>query len=140
VFDRLSLGLLHAFDKLHTPIPAHLRKPLRAATIFALSTTLHLLLMYRLPTSETHFHPAFFDRSTMLFFLSQPLALFAERLVVQPLAGEHVWVTRCWAWGWLLCSGRWWADVWVRRGLWDQSEKVVGYSIVRGLWGGQWTP
>ncbi|KAG8692136.1 hypothetical protein FRC09_011428 [Ceratobasidium sp. 395] len=140
VFDRLSLGLLHGLDKLHTPLPAHLRKPLRAAIIFALSTTLHLLLMYRLPTSDTHYHPTFFDRSTMLFFLSQPVALLIERTVIEPMAGGNVWVTRCWAWAWLLCSGRWWADVWVRRGLWDQGEKVVGYSIIRGLWRGDWTP
>lgn len=140
VFDRLSLGILFALDRLHAPLPAHLRKPLRGTIIFGLSTTLHLLLMYRLPISETHAHPKFFDPSTMLFFLSQPIALFVERMVVVPLSGGNVWVTRCWAWGWLLCSGRWWADVWVRRGMWDQPEKVVGYSLVRGLWKGDWTP
>ncbi|KAG9076621.1 hypothetical protein FS749_011567 [Ceratobasidium sp. UAMH 11750] len=140
VFDRLSLGILHGLDKVHAPLPARLRKPLRAAIIFALSTTLHLLLLYRLPTSDTHYHPTFFDRSTMMFFLSQPVALLVERTIVEPLAGGTGSVTRCWAWAWLLCSGRWWADVWVRRGLWDQGEKVVGYSIIRGVWSGHWTP
>lgn len=138
VFDRLSLGILGALDRLHTPLPPHLRKPLRATVIFALSTTLHLLIIYRLPTSDTHIHAAFLDSSTMLFFLSQPLALFVERMVVVPLGGGNVWITRCWAWAWLLYSGRWWADVWIRRGYWDQEEKVVGYSLVRGLWTGQW--
>ncbi|KAG8730807.1 hypothetical protein FRC10_002348 [Ceratobasidium sp. 414] len=100
VFDRLSLGILHGLDRLHAPLPINLREPLRVAIIFGLSTTLHLLLMYRLPTSDTHYHPTFFDRSTILFFLSQPVALFIERTIVEPLAGRNVWVT------W------WWADVW----------------------------
>lgn len=122
------------------PLPAHLRKTVRAVTIFGLSTMLHLLLMYRLPTSETHHHPAFFDESIMKFFLSQPIALLAEKFIVQPLSGGNLWVTRIWAWTWMLYSGRWWADVWVRRGMWDQGEKVVGYSLVRGLWNGNWIP
>ncbi|KAB5591836.1 hypothetical protein CTheo_4739 [Ceratobasidium theobromae] len=140
VFDRLSLGILHGLEKVHAPLPLRLRKTLRAVLIFGLSATLHLLLMYRLPISDTHYHPAFFDHSIMMFFLSQPAALLVERMIVEPLAGGNVWVTRAWAWGWLLCSGRWWADVWVRRGLWDPKEKVVGYSVVRGLLYGNWTP
>jgi hypothetical protein len=140
VFDRLSLGILHALEKVHAPLPPHLRKTLRAALIFGLSTTLHLLLMYRLPTSEKHYHPGFFDRSILFFFLSQPVALLVERTVIEPLSGGNVWVTRCWAWAWLLCSGRWWGDVWARRGLWDPKEKVVGYSLVRRLLYGDWSP
>jgi hypothetical protein len=131
---------MHGLEKLHSPLPPHLRKTLRAALIFLLSGVFHLLLMYRLTTSETHLHPTFFDRSTLLFFLSQPVALLIERTVIEPLAGGNVWVTRCWAWAWLLFSGRWWADVWVRRGSWDHAEQVVGYSVVRGLLKGQWIP
>ncbi|KAH7329810.1 membrane bound O-acyl transferase family-domain-containing protein [Rhizoctonia solani] len=138
VFDRLSLGIIHGLEKIHTPLPSHLRKTLRAILIFGLSATLHLFLMYRLPISDTHHHPSFFDRSTLLFFLSQPFALLVEKMAIEPLSGGNVWVTRCWAWGWLLCSGRWWADVWVRRGLWDPKEKVVGYSVIRRLLYGTW--
>ncbi|CAE6447515.1 unnamed protein product [Rhizoctonia solani] len=139
-FDRLSLGILGAIERITGPLPLRFRKFLRMATIFGLSAFLHLLLMHRLPISETHHHPAFFDRSILAFFLSQPLALVFERSVVQPLFGGNVWVTRAYAWAWLLYSGRWWADVWIRRGMWDQEEKVVGYSLVRGLWNGNWVP
>ncbi|KAF8678813.1 KR domain [Rhizoctonia solani] len=140
VFDRLSLGIIHGLEKIHAPLPSHLRKTLRAILIFALSATLHLFLMYRLPISDTHHHPSFLDRSTLFFFLSQPFALLVEKTVIEPLSGGNIWVTRCWAWGWLLCSGRWWADVWVRRGLWDPKEKVVGYSVARRLLKGTWSP
>lgn len=139
-FDRLSLIVLHLPSKFDAPLPPRLRKTLRATVIFGLSTALHLILMHRLPISETHHHPAFFDHSITMFFLSQPLALLVERTIVVPFSGGNVWVTRCWAWAWLLYSGRWWADVWVRRGLWDQREKVVGYSLIRGLWNGNWIP
>ncbi|KAL5638152.1 hypothetical protein ACGC1H_005007 [Rhizoctonia solani] len=139
-FDRLSLGIIGIVERITGPLPPHFRKFLRVATIFGLSAFLHLLLMHRLPTSETHQHPAFFDRSILAFFMSQPLALLFERAVVKPLSGENVWVTRAYAWAWLLYSGRWWADVWIRRGMWDQEEKVVGYSLVRGLWNGNWIP
>ncbi|CAE6450908.1 unnamed protein product [Rhizoctonia solani] len=139
-FDRLSLGVLGAVERITGPLPLRFRKFLRVTTIFGLSAFLHLLLMHRLPTSETHYHPAFFDRSILAFFLSQPLALLLERAVVHPLSGGNVWVRRAYAWAWLLYSGRWWADVWIRRGMWDQEEKVVGYSLVRGLWNGNWIP
>ncbi|KAF8706588.1 Membrane bound O-acyl transferase family, partial [Rhizoctonia solani] len=139
-FDRLSLGVLCAIERITGPAPARFRKFLRVTTIFGLSATLHLLLMYRLPTSETHIHPTFLDSSILAFFLSQPLALLIERTAIKPIAGGNVWITRLYAWSWLLYSGRWWADVWIRRGMWDQEEKVVGYSLLRGLWNGNWTP
>lgn len=139
-FDRMSLIFLHLPNKFHVSLSPHFRKTLRAITVFGLSTALHLILMHRLPISETHHHPAFFDRSIMMFFLSQPFALLVERTVIEPLSGGNVWITRCWAWAWLLYSGRWWADVWIRRGMWDQREKVVGYSLIRGLWNGNWVP
>ncbi|EUC56434.1 membrane bound O-acyl transferase family protein [Rhizoctonia solani AG-3 Rhs1AP] len=72
-FDRLSLGILGAVERITGPLPPRFRKLLRVATIFGLSALLHLLLMHRLPTSETHQHPAFFDRSILVFFMSQPL-------------------------------------------------------------------
>ncbi|KAJ1299792.1 hypothetical protein OPQ81_012008 [Rhizoctonia solani] len=139
-FDRLSLGILGGIERTTGPLPVRFRKFLRVTTIFGLSAFLHLLLMYRLPTSETHYHPAFFDPSILAFFLSQPLALLFERIVIHPLSRGNMWVTRICAWSWLLYSGRWWADVWIRRGMWDQEEKVVGYSLVRGLWDGNWIP
>ncbi|KAL5483442.1 hypothetical protein ACEPAI_8673 [Sanghuangporus weigelae] len=146
VFVRLSTLVLTFL-----PIPngyTRLRIAARAITIFALSASLHILLMYRLELSNPS-HPSllqtFLDRSILTFFLVQPVGLAVEALVVRPLvvkmsASEKAQrnVMRMWAWGFMLWSGRYWSDVWVKRGMWGETEHVVGYSLVRGLLKGQW--
>lgn len=145
VFARLSLLVLVLVPAKH----ARLRVVLRALVVFALSATLHILIMYRLEL--LHPNPdglalAFSDRSILAFFLGQPLGLALEALVVQPLArslcrgNEHysAEISRVWTWTFMLWAGRFWSDVWVRRGLWEPRELVIGYSLVRGLLVGQW--
>ncbi|KDQ08634.1 hypothetical protein BOTBODRAFT_37785 [Botryobasidium botryosum FD-172 SS1] len=135
-FNRLSLLPV-------TFAPKSQRKFLRVSTVFALSALLHLGLVYRIPADEEHPHNPLIDTSTLKFFLSQPLGLLIESALIHPLTRtlpEPVRTTmnRMWAWGWMFWCGRWWSDVWIGRGLWEPTETLVGFSIVRGLWKGQW--
>ena len=146
VFTRLS-SLIMPF----LPIPDgyyRLRTAARAVIIFALSASMHILLMYRLELSDPS-HPSllqtFLDYSVMAFFLAQPVGLAIEALAIRPLvektfSGEKARtnVMRIWAWGFMLWSGRYWSDVWVKRGLWSELVHAVGYSLVRGLLKGEW--
>jgi len=111
--------------------------------IFLLSGTLHLFLLYPVPTDEEHPHGALLNTSTLKFFLSQPLALLFESLVVQNVTRNlpeplRTTLDRAWTAGWLLCSGRWYSNVWAGKGMWDPQETLVGFSVIRGLWKGQW--
>jgi hypothetical protein len=121
--------------------PKQFRRAIRAIVIFALSCLLHLVLLMRPEVTESRPHPSFFDRSALRFFLSQPLGLLFESLVIFPATSRlpetmKLTIRRVWTWGWMLWCGRWFADVWVRRGFFD--ERLVGFSVVRGLWRGEW--
>jgi hypothetical protein len=103
--------------------------------------------MYRIrPPTATANEITFLERETLLFFLLQPVGMLLEVTVVKPLSKgflnnkpEYVVIfTRIWTWVWLLWTGRYWSDVWIRHGLWAPSERVVGYSLVRGLLYGEW--
>lgn len=143
VFARLSLLVIFL-------VPERLknvRTVLRAVVIFALSATLHVLLMYRLQ----HVHPTsnqdkFLDPSILAFFLAQPVGLALEAIIVRPAVRvvcrrnrrcEEV-LMRVWTWTFMLWAGRFWSDVWVKRGLWGPEEHVVGYSLVRGILMDRW--
>lgn len=118
----------------------------RAVTIFAFSALLHMLLMYRIDMHVPYsVDPTrvFFDTSILKFFLSQPLGLFIEAFVVLPLIGRlpTEWqknAGRIWAWTWMVWAGRYWSDVWIHRGFWLPQERMVGWSVVRGMLYGQW--
>jgi len=140
-------------------IKLSIRRSLRAFLIFSFTTTLHILLMYRLtlhpnpllastPISEIHSHPIF-DPSILKFFLLQPLLLLVEYALIKPLftrvlpgfSGSPYLARnaiRIWAWCALIWTGRYWSDVWISRGLWMEREKVIGVSVVRGVWEGRW--
>ncbi|EJD50750.1 hypothetical protein AURDEDRAFT_111938 [Auricularia subglabra TFB-10046 SS5] len=140
-FERLSLLILWIVPDSAGRL---VRRLLRVLAIFWLSAGLHILLMHRLETNDEFVHPSFWDRSTLKFFLLQPLCLTIEWVAIAPLSRRLLpprWQTvptRLWAWGSLLFTGRYWSDVWVRRGMWGPSEKVVGFSVVRGVWKDQW--
>jgi hypothetical protein len=120
-------------------------KLIRVTAIFTLCALLHCIIQARV---LVHLIPSsisapLFDADTFWFFASQPLAIIAERLFIFPLLnvlpGPVAQVLRrVWTWGWLFWSGRWWADVWVKMGMWQPEEQVVFLSIVRGLWKGEW--
>lgn len=118
----------------------------RAVTIFAFSALLHMFLMYRIDMHVPYsVDPtrAFFDTSIIMFFLSQPLGLLIEALVVLPLINRlpEGWqknAGRIWAWAWMVWAGRYWSDVWVHRGMWLPHERMVGWSVVRGILYGDW--
>lgn len=140
-FNRLSLAVLWVIPE---SAGDEARRFVRALAIFCLSAGLHVVFMHRLETNTIFVHPRFLDSSILKFFLVQPLCLALEWLVITPLAHRLLperWQTvptRLFVWACLLFTGRYWSDVWVRRGLWGQSEKVVGFSVVRGFWKGQW--
>lgn len=136
-FELLSLPLL-------TLLPTKFHKKARPCIAFFISAVLHMVLMYRLETNEQYLHPGFWDQSILLCFMSQPVGIFFEQLVIIPTARALLperWQTlptRVFAWAWLLWSGRHWADVWARRGLWGPGEyqHLSGFSPIRGLWKG----
>lgn len=148
VFDRLSLLFLAPFSSpdatqsLKSPV----RRWARIIVVFVLSTIYHLFIMARLDRTNPHAlsERTLIDVSILSFFLVQPLGLFIEVFVIMPIA--TTWfgpekvkiVTRVWAWMFLLWMGRYWADVWVRKGLWAQDEKTVQFSPIRGVLRGEW--
>ncbi|KAF8307590.1 hypothetical protein DL93DRAFT_1996337 [Clavulina sp. PMI_390] len=121
------------------------RRVIRAIIIFGMQTIWHLYLVARgfhVRKSEREWR--FIDESTVLFFLLQPIGLLIERELLVPLSRQilpeksRAFVTRLWAWAWLLWTGRYWADVWVRSGMWSPGEGYIGWSPVRGVLFGQW--
>jgi hypothetical protein len=119
----------------------------RGLCVFALSCTMHLALMYRIrPPTVLPGDLLFVEGETMLFFLLQPVGMLLEVTLINPLAvytfgsGTRgtLWCMRVWAWVWLVWTGRYWSDVWVRHGMWGPKERVVGYSLFRGLLHGNW--
>jgi hypothetical protein len=119
----------------------------RGLCIFALSCIMHLGLMYRVqPPVVLAKDRSFIEGEIMLFFLLQPVGMLLEATLIKPLAvyafGKGTtgarWFVRAWGWVWLVWTGRYWSDVWVRHGLWGPKERVVGYSLFRGLMHGNW--
>lgn len=123
------------------------RSAFRGLCVFLSSCILHLILMYRIrPVGFSAKDMSFFEAETMLFFLLQPCGMLIEVLVVREVAASVFGkeshkvglCTRVWAWIWLLWTGRYWTEVWIRHGLWRPEERVVGYSIFRGVLYGEW--
>lgn len=155
-FDRLVLPILALIPPKAISITT--RRVIRSLMVFALSAIFHVFLIQRMlvpapTTSAEDFEPAsladtivfsFLDPSTFKFFLLQPLGLFIEQVLIVPLTSAlpnrflRVNVRRLWPWVWLLWSGRFWADAWVRGGMWNVDEGYVGWSPVRGLVYGEW--
>lgn len=149
IFDRLSLLPLRLLPKSSSKL---VTSTFRALLVFALSATMHVLLMYRVDrTRDAHlegFHPwTFVDSNILKFFLAQPFGLIIEQLFILPVINTLIPPTRpgwrkvagrIWTWLFFLWSGRFWADVWIHRGFWDQRERNVGYSVVRGVIWGRW--
>ena len=147
VFLRISNFMLRIFPirTNQTLQPSTAERTLRSILVFALSATLHVLVMYRIDMRQPEGgRNTFLDTSILKFFLSQPLGVAIETLIVLPVCNALVpsrWrstVTRLWAWSFLLWSGRFWSDVWISRGFWDPKERVVGWSLVRGVLYGRW--
>ena len=144
VFGHFSTAILCIIPIPRSSPPSLAERTIRSVVIFGLSATLHILLMYRIDMVETGHPQTFLDPSILKFFLSMPLGLTLEALVVLPMskafvpAGWRITVSRVWAWAFLLWAGRFWSDVWVHRGFWDEKERVVGWSVVRGVLYGEW--
>jgi len=144
VFNRLSKAIICVLPISRSFPPSLTQRITRSVVIFGLSALLHIVLMYRIDMLETEHPRTFMDPSILKFFLSMPFGLALEVLVVLPgckafvPAGWRSTVSRVWAWAFLLWAGRFWSDVWIHRGFWDEKERVVGWSLVRGLLYGEW--
>lgn len=156
VFDRMAIPFMLIMPR---SIPPSFRRVARALIIFSFSACFHLILVERMLTTPKNASVlakniqgdqappvwAFFNSSTLRFFLYQPVGLFIERAVLTPIANllllpgpARIFVHRLWAWGWLLWTGRFWADAWARGGMWAEDEGHVGWSPVRGILFGKW--
>ncbi|PVF95407.1 hypothetical protein CPB86DRAFT_764084 [Serendipita vermifera] len=151
--DRWHHIFRHGFDRavdpwftvLHVRRHTFLRRMLRTTSAFVLCGLIHCIIQARLQVY--HFPPGLLppilDADTIWFFASQPVAITVEQGVLLPLFDQlppqmaYV-LRRVWTWGWLFWSGRWWADVWVKMGMWQPEERVIFISIIRGLWRGEW--
>lgn len=146
-FDRLTVPPLALVAALAPADHSYVYKLARLFFTFAASTLLHCFIMFRMDFSP-HWRspngPLLVDPSIIAFFMLQPVGLLVEGMVIVPLSktlfGEkgQQRVTRVWAWCFLLWTGRYWSDCWVQRGMWHPTEKVMGYSPVRGILYGKW--
>jgi hypothetical protein len=124
---------------LRSPFPSTnsllVERVLRITTIFGLSSILHLAVMW-LPPTDGGPRPTFYSSMIIANFLIQPLGLFFESLVVVPLA-QHLPLrfrgpaVKIWAWTFTLWTGRWYADVQVKRGVFSGTYDAMKYSVVR---------
>ena len=144
VFDRLSKPILHILINPRSTPPSLAQRTVRSVVIFGISALVHMLLMYRIDMLETEYPRRFLDRSILKFFLSQPVGLILEELVVLPARNTFVPVgwrgatSRLYTWVFLSWSGRFWSDAWVHRGFWDEKERAIWWSVVRGVLYGKW--
>jgi hypothetical protein len=146
---RWHVGFRRSFDRMArlfevlipSSAPEAFKRVVRISLIFAFTCVLHLILMNVSDSTPEYPHPSFFDVGTMTFYLSQPLGLFIESFLIFPLTASlppsmRSVTRRIWPWIWLFWTGRYWADVFSRRGFW--SQRLVGLSVVRGVWKGEW--
>ncbi|KIO20792.1 hypothetical protein M407DRAFT_81166 [Tulasnella calospora MUT 4182] len=146
-FGRMAKPLLLLLPSSTSP---QTRRVVRQAITFFLTTTLHLLLFTTLPplpASSTNPNPqlsVFLDWNTIKFFLTQPLGLILESVLIFPLTEAlsprpKTTFRRAFAWSWLLFTGRYWSDSWVGKGLFNaESERPIVFSLVRGVLWGNW--
>lgn len=143
----LSSGLLDLSARIfHNEQHRRTRQFIKGCLIFGVSYLMHLILMYRVvPIGLVARSTRFFEPGTFKFFFLQPLGMLIEAVVVKPLSTRLFknprWrraATRTFAWGFMLFSGRYWADVWVKKGCWSEAEKTVPLSVWRGIWQGRW--
>lgn len=117
---------------------------IRAGAAFILTTLLHLIVIHRNVPTPLHPYAAFWDPCILLFFLAQPIGIALDVFLCRLLRASGVGqrgvaiARRAFVWGWLLWTARWWADSWVRKGLWHKTEQFVLWSPVRGLLWGDW--
>lgn len=120
------------------------RVVMRSGMIFFTSGILHIAILYRIPPSKYHPLPSqLWDPSVFFFFFSQIFGFGLDGLLRIGLRGSSSGTVRMarrlFMWGWLCWTARWWADGWVRKGMWDQHQDYVPYSPIRGLLYGRWT-
>ncbi|KAF8342659.1 uncharacterized protein EI90DRAFT_2964425 [Cantharellus anzutake] len=107
---------------------------------FTVSAILHGLCYGRVPADALHPHTSLIEMGVMMFFVAQPVGIALDtalaRFAGDSRAGRIL--RRVFGWFWLLWTARWWADVFAKKGLWDNKEKVLFISPTRGILWGDW--
>ncbi|KAF8331504.1 uncharacterized protein EI90DRAFT_3058118 [Cantharellus anzutake] len=99
---------------------------------FLQSGFLHEIVMESLPLAKdpiTYTLPLFslermryWNLSAMKFFIVQPIGIIFDALVLRKRVPG---LRRVFAFMWLLHTGRWWADMWVAKGMWDGDDPAL---------------
>ncbi|CCA76237.1 hypothetical protein PIIN_10229 [Serendipita indica DSM 11827] len=142
VMTRVTDPFLHVF---RIPKRSALGTIMRVVIAFTLSGLIHCVIqaraqaLYLAPNVEL----VVLDPDTLRFFMSQPLAIAFEHLCMFPLVRFLPPLVKrtlmvVWTLGWLTWSARWWVDVWIKMGMYQPEERVVLFSVIRGLWRGEW--
>jgi len=143
-FVRLSQGILYFLPPSFTLRHPRIIIVLRRVVVFSISATLHLIFIAAVPQHPDKPQAAFLDPRVIRFFLSQPIGLVIEGLVLVPAAkrllpaSRAAYVPTVFAWIWLVGTGRWWSDVWISREMFAKTEKIAVVSLIGGLGGGNW--
>ncbi|KAF8507310.1 hypothetical protein BU17DRAFT_57518 [Hysterangium stoloniferum] len=163
VFTQLSVPFVQLAIKVSGRKEGGLVTTTKVIMGFGFSTMLHLVIMHRVTHWEITTRPGgpnlkaagFWDPDVFNFFMAQPLGIFVEVFLIEKFADwlfpprqvsdetqtppnrwERDAVTRLFAWCFLLWTGRWWCDKWVRVGFFDKEERVMPVSIIKVLWYG----
>ncbi|KDQ12965.1 hypothetical protein BOTBODRAFT_67147 [Botryobasidium botryosum FD-172 SS1] len=115
----------------------------RITVIFFTSTLFHLANIAWLQVDERHPHRI--DWPMAFCFMAQPFGIMFEKALVLPLtqpmpAPLRDLVRRVWVWGFMLWTGSYFCDVWVRRGMCDRDGGGMNDSLIRRLNWGPWSP
>lgn len=127
-FDRMSLPFVWMAHRMG--LSRLTTRFLRTIIIFLFSALLHIGILHASPPPPPAHHRAF-EPGFVKFFMSQPLGLLLEAVLIQPLTETlpKRWKTtgrRAYVWVWMIWTGRWFADAWVLTGLYD--ERMLPFS------------
>ncbi|KDQ12964.1 hypothetical protein BOTBODRAFT_406523 [Botryobasidium botryosum FD-172 SS1] len=113
----------------------------RIAVIFFVSAVSHLVHIGWMPVDDRHPHRI--DWPMAFCFMAQPFGIVFEKALVLPLthpmpAPLRGLVRRVWVWGFMLWTGGYFCDGWVRRGMCDRDGGGVDDILIRRLNWGPW--
>ncbi|KAG8855392.1 hypothetical protein FRB96_007048 [Tulasnella sp. 330] len=134
-FERLSLPTLWMVDRYARHLHPHTITFIRTFSVFFFSTIYHLGVAYSVPP-QSHIVRRILEPGQIKFFLSQPIGLSLERVVVFPLTAgmpqqRKILIRRLYLWVWIIWTGRWFCDGYVLIGQFD--GRAMGFSPAANL-------
>jgi len=112
----------------------------RLVTIFGITTIYHLGITMSLEGRSRVLN--FWEPSTIKFFMSQPFGILIELWLIKPLTESlsprhKSAVRRAFVWVWLVYTGRWYADQFIKQGF---LEEIPPFFPIHTLYRKYWTP